>query len=62
MRKKEGKEKEEKKRERREGGWEDGNFEEPKQASESYSVMTQISELPDMKFNVTMTNTLRAQM
>lgn len=30
MRKKEGKENEEKKRERREGGWEDGNFEEPK--------------------------------
>lgn len=26
------------------------------------SVMTQISELPDMKFNVTMTNMLKAQM
>ena len=49
-------------RERREGGGEDGNCEEPKQASESDSVMTQISELPDMKFNVTMTNMLRAQM
>lgn len=62
MRKKEGKEKEEKKRYRGKEGWEDGNSEEEKQASESDSVMAQIAELPDMKFNVTMTNMLRAQM
>lgn len=63
IRKKErGKGRRKKRKGEKEGRWEDGNCEEPKQASESDSVMTQISELPDMKFNVTMTNMLRAQM
>ena len=46
----------------REEGREEENFKEIKQASELDSIMTQISELPDRKFKITMTTMLRAQM